>query len=159
MKKIYLKKLNCCAMESKEKERYFKELNICENFNSYFMKSDIKSKNVKLKINCAKIINTIEGESLEGQYLSGKKLIIIGKVCTELFIANVNNNYPNCYYIEREIPFSTFIIIPRDVCDKEDIHLEYFIEDISIINVTRKKILLSVTFLIEFKEDFLDDNN
>ncbi|MGN2348168.1 SPOCS domain-containing protein [Clostridium cagae] len=123
------------------------------------MKSDIKSKNVKLKINCAKIINTIEGKSLEGQYLSGKKLIIIGKVCTELFVVSVNNNYSNCHYIEREIPFSTFIILPRDVCDEENIHLEYFIEDISTVNVTSKKLLLSVTFLIEFKEDFLDDNN
>ncbi|CDH91422.1 conserved hypothetical protein [Clostridium botulinum B str. Eklund 17B (NRP)] len=123
------------------------------------MKSDIKSKNVKLKINCAKIINTIEGKSLEGQYLSGKKLIIIGKVCTELFVVSVNNNYSNCHYIEREIPFSTFIILPRDVCDEEDIHLEYFIEDISTVNVTSQKLLLSVTFLIEFKEDFLDDNN
>ncbi|WP_252237559.1 SPOCS domain-containing protein [Clostridium sp. ZBS5] len=123
------------------------------------MKSDIKSKNVKLKISCAKIINTIEGKSLEGQYLSGKKLIIIGKVCTELFVVSVNNNYSNCHYIEREIPFSTFIILPRDVCDEENIHLEYFIEDISTVNVTSKKLLLSVTFLIEFKEDFLDDNN
>lgn len=155
MQKICLKKLNSCKIKNNEKDRYFKQLNIYQNYNSCFKENNINLTNAIIKVNCAKIINTMTGCSLEGQRLSGKKLIIIGKVCINFFISDFNENCKYCYPKEVEIPFSTFIIIPKDTCEDEDIHLEYLIEDISIASVTREKLLLSVTFLLEFEEEFL----
>lgn len=158
MEKIYLEQLSCYEMQNNEENKYFKQLNIYENFNSCFKENNIKFTNSIIKINCAKIINTIERCSLENQYLSGKKLIVMGKICIEIFISD-NNGMCKYYYPKQvEMPFSTFLIIPKNTCEKEDIHLEYCIEDISIASVIREKLLISVTFLLGFQEKFLKYN-
>ena len=154
MQKIYLKQSNYCGIKSDEESMYFKQLNIYENFNSCFKENNIKITNSFIKINCAKIINTMSGCSLEGQYLSGKKLILIGKVCIDFFVSDHSSICEYCYPQKVEIPFSTFIIIPKDTCEEEDIHLKYCIEDICIASVTKEKLLISVTFLIGFEEKF-----
>lgn len=156
--------------------KYYKQFNIgatikCEDFYRYInvlignrwckVKELLKICKVQnttpiLKINSTKIINTKEGTSFEGQHLSGKKLIIIGEVCFDLVI-----HYCFCgrffkYAIKKmRIPFSTFIIIPKDICNKGCINLKYFIEDISVANLGKNKVFISVTPLIQFIDQYV----
>ena len=159
-----------------EKNEFFKQFNIyetidCNEFiyrkeffgNRYnmvkhrLMISKADATTPILEIKFAKLLDTIEGTSLEGQHLSGKKLILVGKVNFKLII---------CYYYENKfkysikninIPFSTFIIIPKDTCMRDSVNLIYEIEDLSIVYLCKNKIFISVTPLIEYLDEYLDE--
>ncbi|MCU9814248.1 hypothetical protein [Paraclostridium sp. AKS73] len=48
------------------------------------------------------------------------------------------------------MPFSTFIVIPDDICKTKTIDLRYLIEDITIAKVSKNQVLVSLTMLIQY---------
>lgn len=148
------------ACEEVELPRYFKEFNIYENLavpcgvdSEYTL--DLKVGN--LKIISAKIINTIKGLSIEGQYLTGKKLVLMGYVDISIYFKprkknGCSNEFNNAYVLEKSMSFSTFIVIPNPVCDENIIDLRYIIEDGSLAKVSDNKVLISTTIFIEYND-------
>lgn len=108
-----------------------------------------------LNIISTNIIDTIEGSSLECQYLTGKKLIIIGEIDLSLIITyNKVYNLCDTFLRKVKIPFSTFIIIPKSICDIETINLKYLVEDVSIVELCLDKILVSITLLFQYIDKY-----
>lgn len=103
-----------------------------------------------------KIVNTMEGISLEGQCLTGKKLVIIGKIEISLILTYrcIDDTEYKCIK-EVSIPFSIFIIIPQDSCNIDIVNLRYSIEDISVEDLLDGKLLVSITILIQYIEEVL----
>lgn len=106
-----------------------------------------------LKIISANILSTLKGTSIEGQHLTGKKLSITG-----IFLLKIIFTHKKCgcksYILKTPIPFSTFIIVPEKICDKENINLGYNVEDINIVPLCSNKIFISIMLLLQY-EDFL----
>lgn len=108
-----------------------------------------------LNIISTKIINTIEGTSIEGQHLTGKKLVVIGELELSLIIYYcIDCDGYNQIVKDISIPFSTFIIIPKDICDLGDINLRYLIEDVSLAYLCTTKVLVSSTLLIQYADEY-----
>ena len=125
--------------------KYFKQININDKvklLDSYIDKKYIKIHSALLNIESLRLIDTVEGQSYEGQCLSGRKLIVIGTITIKI----------NCrtFKFKRNIPFSTFIVIPKDTNDNNDIKLNYCIEDISIINIECNFLFISITIFLEY---------
>ncbi|NMM62652.1 DUF3794 domain-containing protein [Clostridium sp. P21] len=154
---------------SKELEefKYFKQFNVYEtvdckdymhtkkdNFRKACI-SNLQTTIPTLKVISIKIIDTIEGTSLEGQCLTGKKLIIIGKISLRVILTYFFNckTYENSI-IDVNIPFSTFIIIPKDICSTDKVNLRYLIEDVSSESLSKSKIILSVTILMQYLDEY-----
>lgn len=144
--------------------QYFKQFNAYETIN-FLNNIYAPNKNLKicklettvpsLNILSSKIIDTIEGTSLEGQHLTGKKLILIGTINTSLLLTYcIGCNRYNTAIIETPLPFSTFIIIPKYTCDDDTINLRYLIEDISAVYLCKCKAIVSATLTIQY----LDEN-
>lgn len=104
-----------------------------------------------IKICSTKIIKTIKGTSIEGQHLTGKKLTIIGKVDLDI-IFREKDNKKNIYKIYKSIPFNTFIVVPEEVCECDDITILYNVEDIDIVAVSNNKIFISIMILLKYED-------
>ncbi|MEG0295196.1 MAG: hypothetical protein RR620_00675 [Clostridium sp.] len=104
-----------------------------------------------MNILSTKIIGTIEGTSLEGQHLTGKKLIIVGELNLNLIIT-----YDiGCKKFKRDIrnitiPFNTFIVIAKDTDELANINLKYLIEDVTAILISEERILVSISLLMQY---------
>lgn len=115
----------------------------------------IENTSPNLNIISTKIINTMEGTSIDGQHLTGKKLIIIGELELSLVLTYYTTcNKYNKIIKEVRIPFSTFIIIPKDIYNLENINLRYLIEDISTAQLCNTKSIVSATLLIQYADEY-----
>lgn len=148
--------------------KYFKQFNVYQNIQLPNINSklcnientiptvDICSANITK----AQIIDTMKGTSLEGQNLSGKKLVIVGNISMSLILTYVSNTKRNKKsqtknnVVNIRIPFSTYIVIPNNICESSKVNLRYLIEDISIANITQNKILISTTMLVQYLDEY-----
>lgn len=176
--KVNLQKIvpNFSFYKDTDGSNYFKQLNIYETvqYNTNVHKSvysygysqcicnskfECCSSNIRciehtwplLSIASANVVDTVEGVSLEGQHLTGKKLVIVGEIDLSLVIT-YNTIYNSCDTLVKKVkmPFSTFIIIPKYIYDIENIDLKYLIEDVSTVEVCVDKILVSITLLLQY---------
>lgn len=139
-----------------DEPKYFTQFNIYDNFPLYcnLMKDDnIETTIATLEINSVKIVDTVQGISIEGQQLTGKKLIIIGKINTKIIFSCPKNERKLCLS-KKSIPFSTFIIIPNELCEEQPINLRYLIEDITTIIIAKNKIFVSITLLMQYVDEY-----
>lgn len=161
---INLQEMICQYSCDEEKLKYFKQTNIYDN--CIINCSNIEGRsveviNTKLNILSGKIINTNVGTSIEGQTLTGKKLVLLGEAITKIKFkcSFQEHKYLDCkkanHYMEKSIPFSTFIILPNPLDNEKDISLRYFIEDTTAIMITRNKLFISVTTLIEYLDEYV----
>ena len=144
--------------------QYFKQFNVYEtiNFldniydpNGNLQICSLETTVPSLNILSSKIIDTLEGTSLEGQHLTGKKLILVGTLNTSLLITYCCGcNKFNTAVIENLLPFSTFIIIPKDICHDDVINLRYLIEDISAVYLCNCNAIVTATLTLQY----LDEN-
>ncbi|MEG0564485.1 hypothetical protein, partial [Anaerorhabdus sp.] len=91
--------------------KYFTQFNVGKTITMPCMNINCKNDDIdaiaRVKVYTTKIIDTCEGTSIEGQCLTGKKLIVLGSVNVKLLI-------PYWYYGSKEgikdvrIDFSTF---------------------------------------------------
>jgi len=108
----------------------------------------------KLNILKTKFIDTMKGESIEGQYLTGKKLIILGNFITKFYF-HYGFSSSKVLYQDNSIDFSTFIIVPKEICKDQPIHIKYLIEDITVANISSQKALISATILLQFVDEYI----
>lgn len=169
--KINLQKIvsDFSSPEELENFMYFKQLNVYEtiSFNnnvykmSYCTNQELDIYKIEytiptVDIISTKIIKTMEGTSLEGQHLTGKKLVVIGEINLSLLLTyHIGCNKCNTTIKDVNIPFSTFIIIPKDTCNEDVINLRYLIEDVSSGYLGNSKTIVSVTLLIQYLEEYI----
>lgn len=148
--------------------KYFKQFNIFQNIQLDDRRYKIgKVENTipyveiySAKITNKKIIETMQGTSLEGEYLSGKKLVIVGNISMNLILTyqqiekNRKRNSERNNIISVDMPFSTSIVIPKDICENEKVNLRYLVEDVSVICITQSKLLVSTTMLIQYLDEY-----
>jgi hypothetical protein len=166
---VNIDKMNCnlSCFEELSPLKYFKQFNVYQDVALYTKNITIcniesTTPNIEVcstKIIDTKIIKTMQGTSLEGQHLSGKKLIIVGTVNLSLVL----EYYVNCKrskglnksdILKVSIPFSTFIIIPKETCDQEPVNLKYLIEDVTVTNISTDKVFVSVTMLMQYIDEY-----
>jgi len=148
--------------------KYFNQINIFENiqlddrrYKIGKVENTMPTVEIQLaKISNKKIIETMQGVSLEGEYLSGKKLFIVGSLSMNLILnyqqigKNRVKNVEKNNILSMDIPFSTSIVIPNDICENDKVNLRYLVEDISVICITQSKLLVSITMLIQYLDEY-----
>lgn len=144
--------------------KYFNQINIFENiqlddrrYKIGKVKNTMPSVEIQLaKISNKKIIETMQGVSLEGEYLSGKKLFVVGSLNMNLILnyQQAGKNKVKNNILSVDIPFSTSIVIPNDICENDKVNLRYLVEDVSVIYITQSKLLVSITMLIQYLDEY-----
>lgn len=100
-----------------------------------------------LDVKNKKIIKTTKGVSLEGQILSGWKLIIEG--CIKLKIQYVADEpEQSVHSAHASIPFSTFIVLPEDFITGTPVSVFGYIEDVYSQQVCQRQIFNNITLLL-----------
>lgn len=114
----------------------------------------IENTSVAIRTMTVKLVSTREGTGYDGEYSSGKKIVILGCVGAKLFVRyNVHHNY--CYCMEYEIPFSVYLAVPSDVCEICCNQIEYTIEDVTALIMNSNQIFISVTILVEYLDEYV----
>lgn len=126
----------------------FKQLSVDETVKIPCQKPDaqqILGTLVDIVIFNTKVIETIKATSLEGQTLTGFKLIIEGKLNqkVEYVAEEPEQSVHAAHFI---VPFSTFIVLPEDFDPNTTIEIEAFIEDIFTKLIDKRTIFKNVTF-------------
>ncbi|MGL4570420.1 MAG: hypothetical protein ACRCVJ_05100 [Clostridium sp.] len=138
--------------------KYFKQFNVYKTINISNLCISKKEKIEaisNLNIISVKVIHTFEGTSIEGQHLTGKKLIILGNVIFKIIIPYCKKS--NMNPIKKiKVDFSTFIVVPKDMCEDQLIKLKYFIEDSTATIISKSKMLISSTILLQFVEEYVE---
>lgn len=150
--KAAVKKVDSVHFDDQMTERYFKLINIGEKLMincEYIDEKYIEFKSSSLFLSSLKLVDTTVGTSYEGQKLSGKKLILCGYIDTRFFIEKEGC----CLYIKKNIPLSTFVVVPKYIkkCDVNNIR--YCLEDVTIVNIECNYVFISVTLYIEYIVD------
>ncbi|MGO5075974.1 SPOCS domain-containing protein [Clostridium sporogenes] len=102
---------------------------------------------VDIKITDTKVIKTPVGISLEGQKLTGHKLIVEG-------ILNQKVEYISCakeqsvHAAHFRVPFSSFIVLPENFVEGTSIQVEGMVEDIYTKLINKRTIFKNITFII-----------
>lgn len=131
----------------------FKQFNICE----YLLIPDEKPpiediNNILGEIEIVKshIITTPKIESLEGQILSGYKIIIHGllKLVIEYTACEVLQSVHSAHYY---IPFSTFVILPIDFVFGSKVQVYPVVEDIYSKSIDCKTLFIDATTMVSVK--------
>lgn len=144
--------------------KYFNQINIFENiqlddrrYKIGKVENTMPSVEIQLaKISNKKIIETMKGVSLEGEHLSGKKIFVVGSLSMNLILnyQQAEKNRVKNNILSVDIPFSTSIVIPNDICENDKVNLRYLVEDVSVIYITQSKLLVSITMLIQYLDEY-----
>ncbi|UUC40904.1 hypothetical protein NMZ80_13605 [Clostridioides difficile] len=144
--------------EKLEKTLYLSQFNTYKNFKITSKKTVINSFETyvcNMNIRSISLVDTIECISLEDEQLTGKKLILVGDIDTDVildYVANKRNrNSSKKNILKLKIPFSTFIQIPRKIENKDKINLKYLIQDISSSILDDNNLFISVTAIISYE--------
>jgi hypothetical protein len=132
----------------------FKELNIEETLEIPSVKPDIEQIlkiSVDIIINRTKIIETPQGISLEGQIITGKKLIVKGRLnqIVEYVADEITQPVHAAHF---SIPFCTFIVIPEDY-EEDTVYVSSYIEDIFAEQIGKRNIYKNITILLDAEID------
>ncbi|MCT4565397.1 MAG: DUF3794 domain-containing protein [Maledivibacter sp.] len=133
---------------------------IKESFNHIFIQEDLivlyPKPNIKkvikvmtdISITDERVISTAVGTSLEGQVLTGKKIIIEGELVEQIEYAcdDIKQSiYTACF----KIPFCSYIVVPNNVTQNSVIEIRAYIEDIFIQKIDERKLFLNGILLLE----------
>ncbi|MEG0580208.1 MAG: DUF3794 domain-containing protein, partial [Niameybacter sp.] len=96
------------------------------------------------------VIETTQGISVEGQNLTGYKLIVRGtlNLVIEYTALNEIQSVHSAHY---SVPFSTFIILPKDYSIGRRIEIDSLVEDIYYNAIDIRKFFTNTTVLINAK--------
>lgn len=109
--------------------------------------SEINDVKAYVKIDKCNIIKTPIAKSSEGQNLSGYKLIVHGKVIQtiEYIACEPTQSVHSAHY---NIPFSTYIVLPRDFKPGNNIDVEGIVEDVYYDVISNRCFFKNVTLLL-----------
>ena len=107
------------------------------------------------KITNLKLIKTPVGDSEEGQHLTGEKLVIEGKLHQKVvYVAETAEGNQPVHSAEFDIPFSTFIVVPKCYIGtvkpgkEDDINVQVCIEDVFIEEINPREVIKSSLLFI-----------
>lgn len=126
----------------------FKQLSVDETVKIPCLKPDaqqILDTLVDIVIFNTKVIETIKATSLEGQILTGFKLIIEGKLNQKVEYVS-DDPQQSVHAAHFIVPFSTFIVLPEEFDPNTTIQIEPFIEDIFTKLIDKRTIFKNITF-------------
>ena len=149
--------INLTKIINGDEIKYFKQFNVYETLQFPYKHINLQipiEAITKLDIKSTKIIDTFQGTSIEGQYLTGKKLIVLGTLNIKLLIPYWDCK-PKIRLQYMNLPFSTFIIVPKEICEDQPINLKYLIEDSTAKAITTHSILVSETILLQFVDEYI----
>lgn len=137
-----------------EENRYFQQLTVYDNFklvNQYRQLEQVDHTLGCVEIKSVALLDTMKGKSYEGQYLSGKELLITG-----ILQADVYFSYSNCaflYKITYSIPFSTYIIVPEDLCEVSKENLMCSAMELSATMIMPGQLFVNGVVFIEYLDE------
>lgn len=99
-------------------------------------------------ITSTRVIRTPIGRSLEGQILSGFKLIVEGEILQKIeYVADKCNQ--SVHAVHFNIPFSTFIVLPSNYTIGTPVAVTAYIEDIYVETIDKRTIFKNVMLLLD----------
>lgn len=129
----------------------FKQFNLQECLKIPDVKYDIEQ---ILKVICevfiidTRVIKTPIAKSLEGQILTGWKLIVEGELKQKIEYVAALPNQP-VHAVHFNIPFSSFIILPECFEISDVINVTGYIEDIFVRQIDKRNIFKNITILLD----------
>jgi hypothetical protein len=130
----------------------FKEFTVEENLTIPVAKPDIEQivrVMAEATITSTKVIKTPIGCSVEGQILTGWKVIVEGVINQKIeYVADEPTQSVHAAHFK--VPFSTFIVLPPDPCFTKDkvVNVIPYIEDIFIKQMDKRHMFKNVTLLL-----------
>lgn len=95
-----------------------------------------------------KVIRTPVAVSLEGQRLTGFKLVVEGEVRQKIeYVADECTQAVHAAHFN--VPFSTFIVLPPTYAIGTPVHVTGYIEDIFVEMIDKRTIFKNVTILLD----------
>jgi hypothetical protein len=101
----------------------------------------------KVNITSTRIIRTPIGTSLEGQILTGWKVIVEGEVEQKVQYVAELPDQPS-HVADFIIPFSTFVVLPQDFVVGTPTTVTPFIEDVFVEQLDKRCIFKNITILL-----------
>jgi hypothetical protein len=133
-----------------ESSDVFKQLNIEDTFCLPIEKPNIEqiTKVIgEISIKSTKVIRTPKGVSLEGQQLTGWKLVIEGWIKIKLqYVADEPTQ--TVHAAHAYIPFSTYIVLPDNFIMGTPVMVHEYIEDIFTMQMDKRCIFNNITILL-----------
>lgn len=133
-----------------ERSDVFKQLNVEQTFCLPIAKPDIEQivKVIsELKVTSTKVIKTPKGVSLEGQALTGWKLVIEGVVTQKIqYVADEPTQ--TVHAAHTKIPFSTYIVLPSNFIAGTPITVNGYVEDIYAMQTSDRCIFNNITIIL-----------
>ncbi|MBU3101615.1 MULTISPECIES: SPOCS domain-containing protein [Clostridium] len=150
-----IKQLDYKEEKENEEVKFFTDFNVKRSIYTPTMSGKpiiINKSTACLDINSCKVIDTIKGTSLEGQHLSSKKLLVLGKVIFTLYFF-IPYICDHLFHIDEIVPFSVFIIVPG--CTKKDgiFKFKYMIEDVTSTLISNHKLFFNASIFIQYLND------
>lgn len=109
--------------------------------------SEINGVKVDVVVDKTNVIRTCIGESNEGQFLSGYKLIVHGTI--KQIIEYTTSGYSKTIHcIEHQSKFSTFIVLPREFSEGSKINIEAIVDNVYYSLANPRCIFESIELLI-----------
>ncbi|WP_053956596.1 DUF3794 domain-containing protein [Inediibacterium massiliense] len=129
----------------------FKEFIIEEEFEIPEMKPDIEQivkVSAKIEIIDKTVIQTPVSMSLEGQKLTGWKLVVEGEVHQKIeYVADEPTQ--KVHAVHKVMPFSTFIVLSRNHKQEDAVMVVPYIEDIFVMQRGKRNIFKNITILLD----------
>lgn len=133
-----------------ESSNAFKQLNVEQTFCIPDAKPDIEQivKAIsELVIKSTKVIRTPRGVSLEGQMLTGWKVVIEGMITQKIqFVAD--EPMQSVHAAHTNIPFSTYIVLPDNFIPGTPVTVNGYIEDIFVQKIDERCIFNNITIVL-----------
>lgn len=128
----------------------FKQLSVQETVHLPHAKPDIEQivkVIAEVVITSTRVIITPQATSLEGQILTGYKLIVEGEMRQKIeYVADEPSQPVHAAHFN--VPFSTFIVLPSDFVLGTPLVVTGYIEDIFAQQVSKRCIFKNITVLI-----------
>lgn len=109
---------------------------------------ELDSLSISVNVIRTRLVNTPVGESLEGQILTGKKLIIEGELCQAVtYTGDVPEQ--SLHTAHFTVPFSAYIVVDGSFTEKVHFQINALIEDVCISQISSREIYKCVTLFLQ----------
>lgn len=103
---------------------------------------------VEVNVTETTIIRTPVTKSYEGNILTGWKLIVQGELLEKIeYISDELTG--SVHALQLNVPFSTYVVLPKSFREGEKVDVNPYIEDIHIHQIDKKELFNSVNLLLE----------
>ena len=108
---------------------------------------DILKVRVKGEIDNSRIVRTASGVSIDGQELTGWKLVMYGRLKIQVDYSSLSKG-PAVYVANYFLNFSSFITLSKKTSITSRVYPNVYVEDIHVKNLGKKKLFTTATIII-----------